>query len=192
MVCFRPHLYFLEYSRQPFPRDNFTERLYEIWLLPTLVRPGQATYLTKWWTTGKKIAVNIVFILFSQTAALSIARDIFMVLLLEEETNQEMLIAQAPLRRNEFVCRAKQKRSLQRKARAYWKKKGKTEQWFLSHTVSTDIKHTGIIACARIFCLSFLSRVGETRCLHEKKFSPLPGLPYLPRWDNSLLNISKR
>ena len=40
------------------------------------------------------------------------ARDIFMVLLLKVKTNQEMLIAQAALRRNEFVCRAKQKRNI--------------------------------------------------------------------------------
>ena len=30
-----------------------------------------------------------------------------------------------------------------------------------------------------------LSRVGEPKCLYEKKLSHLPGLPYLPRWDNS-------
>ena len=29
------------------------------------------------------------------------------------------------------------------------------------------------------------SRVGEIRCLLEKKLSSLTGLPYLPRWDNS-------
>ena len=30
-----------------------------------------------------------------------------------------------------------------------------------------------------------LSRVGEPKCLYEKKLSRLPGLPYLPRRDNS-------
>ena len=172
-MCFRPHLYFLEYSRQPFPRDNFTERLYEIWLLPTLVRPGQATYLTKWWTTGKKIAVNIVFILFSQTAALSIARDIFMVLLLEEETNQEMLIAQAPLRRNEFVCRAKQKRSLQRKARAYWKKKRRN--WtVVSFTYCLRWHKThGYHSVRSYFLFEFLVSGGRDKMFTwEKVFSP--------------------
>ena len=51
------------------------------------------------------------------------ALDVFMVLRLELKTSQEMLIAQATLRWNEFICRTKQKGSLQRKARAYWKKK---------------------------------------------------------------------
>ena len=43
------------------------------------------------------------------------ALDIFMVLLLKVKTNQEMLIAQGALRRNEFVCRAKQKQSIPEK-----------------------------------------------------------------------------
>ena len=43
------------------------------------------------------------------------ACDIFMVLLLKVKTNQEMLIAQAALRRNEFSCCAKQKRSIPEK-----------------------------------------------------------------------------
>ena len=63
--------------------------------------------------------------LFSLTAVLSMALEVFMVLRLELKTNQEMLIAQARLRRNEFICRTKQKGSLQRKARAYWKKKNR-------------------------------------------------------------------
>ena len=29
-----------------------------------------------------------------------------------------------------------------------------------------------------------LSWVGQTKCLYERKLSRLPGLPYLPRWDN--------
>ena len=73
----------------------------------------------------KRIAVNVVFILFSLTAVLSMALDVFMVLRLELKTSQEMLIAQATLRWNEFICRTKQKGSLQRKARAYWKKKNR-------------------------------------------------------------------
>ena len=41
-----------------------------------------------------------MFILFSLTAVLSVALDIFMELLLEMEMNEEMLIAQAALRRS--------------------------------------------------------------------------------------------
>ena len=48
----------------------------------------------------ERIAVTFVFILFSLTAVLSVALDIFMELLLEMEINEEMLIAQAALRRN--------------------------------------------------------------------------------------------
>ena len=49
------------------------------------------------------------------TAVLSMALDIFMVLSFKVKTNQEMLIAQAALRRIEFVCRAKQKRGIPEK-----------------------------------------------------------------------------
>ena len=54
-----------------------------------------------------------------------------MVLLLEVKINQEMLIAQAALRRNEFFCRARQKRSIQRRHARIGKKPGRTEQCFL-------------------------------------------------------------
>ena len=63
----------------------------------------------------KRIAVNVVFILFSLTAVLSMALDVFMVLRLELKTSQEMLIAQATLRWNEFICRTKQKGSFTKK-----------------------------------------------------------------------------
>ena len=66
------------------------------------------------------------------------ALDVFMVLRLELKTSQEMLIAQATLRWNEFICRTKKKGSLQRKARAYWKKK---TGGFLSRYVSAVLKH---------------------------------------------------
>ena len=80
----------------------------------------------------KRIAVNVVFILFSLTAVLSMALDVFMVLRLELKTSQEMLIAQSTLRRNEFICRTKQKGNLQRKAGG-----------FLSRYVSAVLKHMG-------------------------------------------------
>ena len=35
-----------------------------------------------------------------------------------------------------------------------------------------------------------LSRVGKPKCLYEKKFYSLPGLPYLPRRDNSPIRVS--
>ena len=43
-----------------------------------------------------------------------------------------MLIAQATLRQNEFVCRAKQKQTGPRKARACWQKPGRTDQWWIN------------------------------------------------------------
>ena len=60
------------------------------------------------------------------------AGDIFIALLLQSKTQQEFLTAQATLKRNEFVCRAKQKRNAVRKARAYWKKPGRTDQWWIN------------------------------------------------------------
>ena len=41
-----------------------------------------------------------MFILFSLTAVLSVALDVFMELILKMKINEEMLIAQAALRRN--------------------------------------------------------------------------------------------
>ena len=58
--------------------------------------------------------------------------DIFMALLLQLKTQQEMLIAQTTLRQNEFVCRAKQKRIAPRKARSYWQKPGRMDQWWIN------------------------------------------------------------
>ena len=71
----------------------------------------------------KRIAVNVVFILFSLTAVLSMALDVFMVLRLELKTSQETLIAQATLRWNEFICRTKQKGSLKGRHARIGKKK---------------------------------------------------------------------
>ena len=107
----------------------------------------------------KRIAVNIVFMLFSLTAVLSMALEVFMVLRLELKTNQEMLIAQATLRRNEFICRTKQKGSLQRKARAYWKKKTGR---FLSRYVSAVLKHMRkrIVPPATVFIIFILQLTG--------------------------------
>ena len=59
------------------------------------------------------------------------AVDIFMALLLQLKTQQEILIAQTT-RQNEFVCRAKQKRTAPRKAQVYWQKPGRTDQWWIN------------------------------------------------------------
>ena len=59
------------------------------------------------------------------------AGDIFMALLLQLKTQQEILIAQTT-RQNEFVCRAKRKRTAPRKARLYWQKPGRTDQWWIN------------------------------------------------------------
>ena len=81
----------------------------------------------------RKVAINIMFLLSSLTAALSVVVDIFMALLLQLKTQQEMLIAQATLRQNELVCRAKQKQTGPRKARrACWQKPGRTDQWWIN------------------------------------------------------------
>lgn len=81
-----------------------------------------------------KVDTNIMFqfLLSTLTAALSIVVDIFMALLLQLKNQQELLIAQATLmRQNECVRRAKEKRTTPRKAcRAYWQKPGRTDQWW--------------------------------------------------------------
>ena len=80
----------------------------------------------------KRLTTNIVFLLSSLSAVLSMAVDIFIALLLHLKTQQEFLTAQATLKRNEFVCRAKRKRIVVGKARAYWKIPGRTDQWWIN------------------------------------------------------------
>ena len=78
---------------------------------------------------------------------------------LELKTSQEMLIAQATLRWNEFICRTKQKGSLQRKARVYWKK---NTGGFLSRYVSAVLKHMRkrIVPPATVFIIFILQLTG--------------------------------
>ena len=52
----------------------------------------------------KRLTTNIVFLLSSLSAVLSMAVHIFIALLLHLKTQQEFLTAQATLKRNEFVC----------------------------------------------------------------------------------------
>ena len=54
--------------------------------------------------------VLFYFLLSTLSAVLSMAVNIFIALLLHLKTQQEFLTAQATLKRNEFVCRAKPKR----------------------------------------------------------------------------------
>lgn len=89
-----------------------------------MARPG---YIFDKIADRRKVAINIVL-----TAALSMVVDIFMALLLQLMTQQEMLIAQATLRENEFVCRAKQKWTAPRKAWVCWQKPGRTDQWWIN------------------------------------------------------------
>jgi len=80
----------------------------------------------------REVAINITFLLSSLTAAFLMVVDIFMALLLQLKTQQEVLIAQTTLRQNKFVCRAKRKRTAPRKARGYWQKPGRTDQWWIN------------------------------------------------------------
>ena len=57
----------------------------------------------------KRLTTNIVFLLSGLIAVLSMAVHILIALLLHLKTQQEFLTAQATLKRNEFVCRAKRK-----------------------------------------------------------------------------------
>ena len=56
------------------------------------------------------------------------AAHIFVVLLLHLKSQQEFLTAQATLKRNEFVCRAKRKRKAVKKARALLSRPGWASQ----------------------------------------------------------------
>ena len=55
-----------------------------------------------------------------------------MALLLQFQNQQEMLVAQCSVTQNEFICRAKRRRTGLRKARAYWKKQGRTGRWWIN------------------------------------------------------------
>mgnify|MGYP000347376747 FL=1 len=72
----------------------------------------------------KRLTTNIVFLLSSLSALLSIAVRIFIALFLHLKTQQEFLTAQPTLKRNEFVCRAKRKRIAVKKARALLSRPG--------------------------------------------------------------------
>ena len=63
---------------------------------------------------------------------LSMAVHIFIALLLHLKTQQEFLTAQATLKRNEFVCKAKRKRNAVKKARALLSRPGWASQTTLS------------------------------------------------------------
>ena len=76
----------------------------------------------------KRLTTNIVFLLSSLSAVLSMAVHIFIALLLHLKTQQEFLTAQATLKRNEFVCRAKRKRIAVKKARALLSRPGWASQ----------------------------------------------------------------
>ena len=96
----------------------------------------------------KGSAINIVCLLSSLTAVLSMAVDhIFMALLLQLKTQQEMLIAQTT-RQNKFVCRANE--NALRQERLGCTGRNQVGQiislWtplFLARLVSADLKHMG-------------------------------------------------
>ena len=64
----------------------------------------------------KRLTANIVFLLSSLSAVLSMAVHIFIALVLYLKAQQEFLTAQATLKRNEFVCKAQRKRIAVKKA----------------------------------------------------------------------------
>ena len=83
----------------------------------------------------QRIAVTFVFILFSLTAVLSVALDVFMELLLEMKINEEMLIAQAALRRNYFFCRAIQNGVYKERHALIGKKQAELNCGFFQETI---------------------------------------------------------
>ena len=76
----------------------------------------------------KRLTLNIVFLLSSLSAVLSMAVHIFIALLLHLKTQQEFLTAQATLKHNEFVCRTKGKPIAVKKARALLSRPGWASQ----------------------------------------------------------------
>lgn len=71
------------------------------------------------------LLLNVLF-------ALSFASQILLYHLLQLKNQQQFLMAQLAARENVFVCRARQKQRKTRKARSYWKKPGRTEQWWIN------------------------------------------------------------
>ena len=109
-MCFGPYPYSLEYKRHPLPpfppppHPHPPETTLPIvYMKFDICQPSLGQARLNIQQNGRRqeiIAVTFVFILFSLTAVLSVALDIFMKLLLEMEINEEMLIDQAALRRN--------------------------------------------------------------------------------------------
>ena len=100
---FGPHSYSLEYKRQLSRPQPPKTTLPSVYMKFDFCQPSFGQVRLNIQQNGRRqqrIAVTFVFILFSLTAVLSVALDVFMELLLEMKINEEMLIAQAALRRN--------------------------------------------------------------------------------------------
>jgi len=124
----------------------------------------------------KRLTTNIVFLLSSLRAVLSMAVHIFIALLLHLKTQQEFLTAQATLKRNEFACTTKLKRIAVKKAWALLS----CPRW-ASQTIYT-----------RKSCLAYPCYPtcrGETICLPELSRPPeLSHPPHVNGWYNFLNN----
>ena len=76
------------------------------------------------------------------------AVHIFIALLLHLKTQQEFLTAQATLKRNEFVCRAKRKRIAVKKARALLSRPGWASQTVYMR--KSCLAYPGYPTCSRL------------------------------------------
>ena len=122
----------------------------------------------------KRLTTNIVFLLSSLSAVLSMAVHIFIALLLHLKTQQEFLTAQATLKRNEFVCRAKRKRIAVKKARALLSRPGWASQTVYMR--KSCLAYPGYPTCR-----------GETTRLPELSRPPeLSHPPHVNGWYNFL------
>ena len=79
-----------------------------------------------------RIVQSLIAVISSLTAALSLTCYTIITLLLELKNQRDVLISQVASKQSEYVRFARLKRRGERKPRAYWKKPGRTEQWWLN------------------------------------------------------------
>ena len=78
----------------------------------------------------EEIVTVLLSVFSSIMMIMSMLGEILTSLLVQQQTQQNLLIAQSAIKENHFMLKAKRKWSVRRKVRSCWKKPGRTEQWW--------------------------------------------------------------
>ena len=78
----------------------------------------------------EEIVTVLLSVFSSIMMIMSMLGEILTSLLVQQQTQQNLLIAQSAIKENHFMLKAKRKWSVRRNVRSCWKKPGRTEQWW--------------------------------------------------------------